>query len=150
MTGSGHDDLSSIDGLVRGMYECISGPAGPRDWDREKRFFLPGGRLMAARPGVAGGRIGEVFDVADYIESRSPFFDANDFYEVETDRRVFEFGAMAHVLSAYEGRSSPDGPANFRGINSIQLFHDGTRWWILSILWDNERPGNPMKELPGK
>jgi len=143
------NDVSSIDGVIRAMYDCISGPAGPRDWEREKHLFLPGGRLMAARPGVAGGKIGEVFDVHAYIDSRAPFFDRNDFYEVETDRRVFEFGAMAHVLSAYEGRSTPDGPANFRGINSIQLFDDGTRWWVLSILWDNERTGNPMKKLPG-
>src|SRR5215831_16464852 len=100
------DDVSSIDGVIRAMYDCISGPAGPRDWEREKRLFLPGGRLMAARPGVAGGKIGEVFDVHAYIDSRAPFFDRNDFYEVETDRRVFEFGAMAHVLSSYEGRST--------------------------------------------
>ena len=28
-----------------------------------------------------------------------------------------------------------------RGVNSIQLFHDGARWWIVSVLWDNERDG---------
>ena len=33
-----------------------------------------------------------------------------------------------------------------RGINSIQLFHDGDRWWVVSVLWDNERPGNPLPE----
>ena len=26
-------------------------------------------------------------------------------------------------------------------INNIQLFWDGSRWWVMSILWDNERPG---------
>ena len=33
-----------------------------------------------------------------------------------------------------------------RGINSIQLFYDGTRWWVLSVFWDNERPDQPIPE----
>jgi len=28
-----------------------------------------------------------------------------------------------------------------RGVNSIQLFHDGERWCVVSVLWDNERAG---------
>ena len=27
------------------------------------------------------------------------------------------------------------------GINSIQLFNDGKRWWVMNIMWDAERPG---------
>jgi len=140
-------DVASIDGILRAMYECVSGPAGPRNWARERKLFLPGGRLMAARPGPAGGAIGEVFDLDGYIASRSPFFEKNDFYEIEVARRTFEFGGMAHVLSAYEGRRSPGEAAFLRGVNSIQLFHDGARWWVLAILWDNERPGNPLPDL---
>jgi len=30
------------------------------------------------------------------------------------------------------------------GINSIQLFNDGTRWWVVGVLWDNERPDKPI------
>jgi len=30
-----------------------------------------------------------------------------------------------------------------RGINSIQLYNDGKRWWILSVFWQSEN-----KELP--
>jgi hypothetical protein len=146
-TPANDEDVASIDGIVRAIYECVSGPAGPRDWARERKLFLPGGRLMAARPGPAGGVIGEVLDVEGYIASRSAFFENNDFYEIETARRTFAFGAMAHVLSAYEGRRSPGGKPFVRGVNSIQLFHDGSRWWLLSILWDNERPENPLPEL---
>lgn len=144
------EDVASIDGILRAIYEVVSGPAGKRDWDRERKLLLPGARLMAARPGPAGGSIGEVFDIDGYIASRSPFFEDNAFYESEFARRTFVFGGMAHVLSAYEGRSAPDGAPFMRGVNSIQLFHDGSRWWVLSILWDNERPGNPMPEWAGR
>jgi hypothetical protein len=30
------------------------------------------------------------------------------------------------------------GPRSSRGINSLQLFWDGDRWWIASMLWDTE------------
>lgn len=140
-------DVASIDGIVRAIYECVSGPAGPRDWARERKLFLPGGRLMAARPGPAGGAVGEVFDIDGYIASRSPFFEKNDFYQIEVARRTFEFGGMAHVLSVYEGRRSPGEAPFLRGVNSIQLFRDDDRWWVLSILWDNERPGTPLPDL---
>jgi len=31
-----------------------------------------------------------------------------------------------------------------RGINSIQLFNDGTRWWIVSVYWQAETPTLPL------
>jgi hypothetical protein len=38
-----------------------------------------------------------------------------------------------------------------RGINSIQLFNDGKRWWIVSIYWQQENANAtiPEKYLPG-
>ena len=37
-----------------------------------------------------------------------------------------------------------------RGINSIQLYSDGARWWILTVLWQAESPTNslPSEYLP--
>ena len=29
-----------------------------------------------------------------------------------------------------------------RGINSIQMFNDGSRWWLVTIFWDSERDDN--------
>jgi len=139
-------DLGSIDGVVREMYETISGPAGERDWDRERRLFVPGARLVPGRtiPELAGGE--RVLDVEGYIASRAPYFASHDLWEVELARDVFEFGHYAAVLSSYEARAAPDGPPTFRGLNSLQLTHDGRRWWIVSLVWDNERPGLALPE----
>lgn len=135
-------DAVSIDAIVNAMYESISGPAGkPRQWERDRALHHPGARLIPTRPLEGGGAVADVFDLDGYMVSRKPFFAANDFFEIEIGRREFRFGSIAHVLSAYEGRKSPGGELVKRGINSIQLFHDGTRWWIMSILWDNEREG---------
>ncbi len=67
-----------------------------------------------------------------------------DFFEFEIGRKVRQFGNMANIWSAYETRTSPDGPAVARGINSIQVYHDGERWWITSFAFDRESPSNPL------
>lgn len=91
-------------------------------------------------------RIGQL--MADMYESISgpdvtPFLAEADFYEVETARTIRVFGNMGHVWSVYEARRAPADPvAERRGINSIQVYRDHTgRWWVLSMVWDNERPG---------
>lgn len=137
-------DVESIDGIVTAIYDVISGPAGERDWDRERSLFLPGARLVPTRPLPEGGAVAEVLDVEGYIASRAPIFAAQGVWETEIARQVFQFGNFAHVLSSYQlRRSSPAGGELpiVRGVNSIQLFNDGKRWWIAAVIWDNERPG---------
>jgi hypothetical protein len=142
-------DVDSIDGIVTAIYEVISGPAGERDWDRERSLYLPGARLVPTRPLPEGGAVAEVLDVEGFIASRTPMLAALGVWETEIARQVFVFGNLAHVLSSYElRRSSPAGGElpTVRGVNSIQLFNDGKRWWIAAVIWDNERPGVALPE----
>ena len=65
----------------------------------------------------------------------------------ETARRVETYGHIAHAWSTYESRHKAEDPEPFaRGINSIQLMHDGARWWIVTIFWEAETPENPIPE----
>jgi len=140
-------DAVSIDSLIHAMYETISGPKGqPRQWERDRALHHPKALLIPARQ-ATGGPAGGVFAFDEFVATRAPFFDANDFYEIEIARKEFRFGAIAHVLSFYEARKAPGGELLRRGVNSIQLLHDGERWWVMSVLWDNEREG---VELPGE
>jgi len=64
------------------------------------------------------------------------------FFEDEIGRVQEEFGPVVHLFSTYQSRWSLDDPEPFaRGINSFQLMHDGTRWWVVTIYWTSERPG---------
>jgi hypothetical protein len=147
-----NSDVTSIDGIIRAMYESISGKAGePRQWDRDRALHHPKALLIPARQ-ASGGPGAGVFDMDGFVASRGPFLEANDFYEVEIGRREFRFGAIANVLSSYEARTAPApaGKVLRKGVNSIQLMHDGERWWIMSTLWDNERDGVELpKDLAG-
>lgn len=66
-------------------------------------------------------------------------------------RRSERFGSIMHVFSTYASRHEAKDPEPFeRGINSFQLFFDGTRWWIVTIYWEAESAGIkiPAEFLP--
>ena len=142
-------DVESIDAIIAATYDVISGPAGKqRDWDRERSLFYPSARLMPTAT-VAGRNDVElapqILDVESYIARVEPLFAKSGFYETEIARRVESFGSIAHVWSTYESRRDPSDPEPFmRGINSIQLFNDGRRWWVLSIYWQHESTQQPL------
>jgi hypothetical protein len=146
-------DVSSMDAIVAALYDVISGPAGQaRDWDRMRSLFAPGGRLIPSVPGEHGATA-RVLDVDGYIERVRPTFERTGFFEREIARKTEAFGNIAHVFSTYESRHAPADAAPFaRGINSIQLLKDGDRWWVVTVFWDAERPGNtlPAQYLPKK
>ena len=146
------DDVTSIDGIIAAAYDVISGPAGQkRDWERERTLFAPGARLIPTGPAPTGGGhdssnpAPQILDVEAYIARVEPYFAKEGFYETEIARVTEQFGRIAHVWSTYESRHSPNDPEPFmRGINSFQLFHDGKRWWILSVYWQHENDQHPL------
>jgi hypothetical protein len=144
-------DVESIEAIIAAAYDVISGPAGKkRDWNRERSLFISGARLIPTA--VDAGRndvdlAPQILDVAAYIARVERYFATTAFYEKEVARRVEQFGQIAHVWSTYESRHDPSDAAPFmRGINSIQLFNDGSRWWILSIYWQHESPQHAIPE----
>ena len=144
-------DVESIDAIIAATYDVISGPAGKkRAWNRERSLFVPGARLIptATVPGKTDVDLAPlVLDVEGYIARVEPLFEKEGFYEKEIARRVEQFGRIAHVWSTYESRHDPSEPEPFmRGINSIQLFNDGKRWWILSIYWQHESKQHPLPQ----
>ena len=83
----------------------------------------------------------------DYIERSGPWLVENGFFEVEVARKEDHFGNICQVFSTYESyRSKTDDKPFMRGINSIQLQFDGTRWWIVNIYWTPETPDNPIPQ----
>jgi len=142
-------DVASIDAIITAAYDSISGPAGQkRDWARERSLFYPGARLIpTAKPDESNNLAPEMLDVDGFIARVEPYFAEHGFYEKEIARRTEQFGQLAHVWSTYESRHNSDDPKPFmRGINSIQLFYDGSRWWIVTIYWQQESPEHPIPE----
>lgn len=140
------DDVKSIDGLITALYEVISGPAGPRDWDRFSSLYKEEA-TMGAISEAEDGTLKYVAMTADqYIDRNDEYFKKNGFWEEEIGREVFRFGEIATVQTAYHIKSGKEGKVIHRGINSVQLVYDQDRWWITNITWNNEREGNFIPE----
>lgn len=145
--------LDTLDGVLGALYGSISRPAGAEpDWATFRGLFVPGaGRLTPILPAPQQeGRPVDawqprVHTVEEFIERSAPYYRTQGFFEREVHREVHRFGQMAQVFSTYESRRAAGDPEPFqRGINSIQLVHDGRRWHILSILWQAEDEGRPI------
>ena len=149
MPNANPNDVASIDAIVRATYDGISGPAGEkRDWERERSLFYPGARLIpTAKPGANDGLAPQMLDVDGFIARVEPYFAEHGFFEKEIARRTEQFGHIAQVWSTYESRYNADDTEPFiRGINTIQLFYDGDRWWIVNIYWQQESAEDPIPE----
>jgi hypothetical protein len=139
-------DVASPDAILAAVYEVISGSAGQaRDWDRFRSLYLPGARLVPTGPKKeGGGSFARTYTPDEYIARATPFFEKEGFYEKEAGRRMERYGNIVQVFSTYESRHDPKEAPFARGINSFQLFFDGTRWWVVTVFWQAETPENPI------
>jgi hypothetical protein len=141
-------DVESVDAIMAAVYDVISGPAGQaRDWDRWRSLFIPEARLIAASQNPDGGVRYRAMTPEEYVQSSGPFLEETGFFEEEIGRTQEECGPVVHLFSAYQSKRTLDDPEPFaRGINSFQLFHDGSRWWVVTIYWTSERPDLPIPQ----
>jgi len=138
-------DVASPDAALAALYDVISGPAGQaRDWDRFRNLFAPGARLVPAAPRKDGAPP-PALSPEDYVQRASAGFAKAGFFEREVARASERYGTILHAWSTYESRHAREDAAPFaRGINSIQLMQHAGRWWVVTVLWDQERPDNPL------
>lgn len=144
-------DVSTIDGIIKAFYETISGPKGqPRQWSRDRTLYIQGVRFIQINK--SGDRIRPgIMRYMDYVNGTNEYLVKDGFTEREINRVTQRFGNIAQVASTYEWQTD-DKKATGRGINIIQLFFDGTRWWISGATWEEERKDNPIPKqfLPKK
>ena len=144
-------DVSSMDAIIKAVYDVISGPADQqRDWNRMRSLFVPGARLIAVHTGNDSPNVARVLSVEDYIRLAEPLMAKKGFFERESHRTVERFGDIAQVFSTYESRYvATDAKPFERGINSFQLMFDGQRWWVVTIYWQGENPDRPIPKQYG-
>lgn len=144
---------TTIAEVMTTLYESISGPPGGQDWERDREIYHP--RCVLVRTRIEEGQpVAYPFSFDEFVASTIPLLAGRSFYEIEIGRKVEVFGQIAHVFSCYDAHEEPGHPdiqarPDFRGVNMIHLWNDGIgddgkpngRWWIMGIIWDNERPG---------
>jgi hypothetical protein len=140
-------DVASADAIIAALYDANTVMVDRKqDADRFRSLFVPGARLMptAGPPQGGGSALIRVQTVDDYVRQASSGPPRHGFSEREIARTSEAFGNIMQVFSTYESHRDSTDAHPGRGINSIQLFNDGTRWWVVGVLWDNERPDKPI------
>lgn len=139
-------DVQSVDAIIAALYDVITGePNSPRDWERFKYLFKPEARLIPTRKDDKGELTIKALSPDEYVQlfqSRIP----TGFFEKELSRKTESYGTVTHVFSTYETKEKKDGPVTNRGLNSIQLFKDKDRYYIITIFWCAESMGFPLPE----
>ncbi|HTQ09736.1 MAG TPA: hypothetical protein VMI31_06660 [Fimbriimonadaceae bacterium] len=150
-TNAKPEDVKSIDSIVAALYSSISDPtASKMSWDRFESLFTDSGRLIAVGAREDDAIIHGI-SPAEYVKLSGPYIEQEGFSERELARKTEQFANIAQVVSTYESKLKGSDKPLERGINLIQLFNDGKRWWIVSVTWQKEDEDNPLpaKYLPG-
>lgn len=146
------ENVLTIDSTINTLYSVISGEKKEkRDWALFKFLFYPDAKLIASGKNDESKPQVKYMKPDDYIKSSGKWLVENGFIEKEIHRKVDAFGNMAQVFSTYEAYFSKKDESPFmRGINSIQLFNDGKRWWIVNVYWAQETKRNliPIEYFP--
>lgn len=136
------DDTKSIDAIVKAIYESITFPEGEEpNLERFRHLFAPHASFIRITP--EGMIKTEVEGFISSFKERIKSGKLKSFTESEISRRTNVYAHIAQVFSVYEKIMNPHDQSNpVRGINSLQLYHDGERWWISSITWEDEQSNN--------
>jgi hypothetical protein len=146
------EDVGTINGMIKAYYEVVCGPAGqPRDWARDRTLYIPDLRFVQVEPDARGNLAPRIMTHQQFADGAREL-EKRGFFEKEIHRVTQRFGPIAHVWSTYESREKENGPVIQRGINSIELFWDGKRWWIANAIWTDETKDNPIPKeyLPNR
>lgn len=146
-------DVESLDAIVTALYDSISFEQGKLpNWERFCSLFEPTAVMVRVDPQLTAIPAREreqpavrVSSIDDYVARTTTAIESGAlpaFCERELNRRTEVFADLAQVFSTYE-RSAEAGELR-RGINSMQLVKDGSRWWIVSLSWSDECEDGPL------
>ncbi|HVO56599.1 MAG TPA: hypothetical protein VMT51_02775 [Dongiaceae bacterium] len=148
------EDVSTIDGIIKAYYEVVSGPAEkPREWGRDATLYMPGIRFIELSEDASGKVSAHSMSHQEFVDSFESALHGKAFYEREVHRITHRAGNAVQVLTTSEHFTAPGGPVLGHSVDNLQLYWDGTRWWIASdSIWSVERADRPLPAefLPAK
>jgi hypothetical protein len=140
-------DVRTIDGVMHAFYEVVNiGPDEPRQWSRDRTLYSPWLRFVALGKSPSGRAETQIWTHQELVDATEPLI-RQGFHEREIHRTERRYDRLAHIDSTYEVVFGPERKRS-RGVNSLELYFDGERWWIASAMWQSEDPDHPLpKEL---
>jgi hypothetical protein len=139
------EDVKSVDAIITAYYDTLSAEKDEeRNWGRFLSLFADDARFVSVRT-VRDRTSAMSLTPEQFVQFNQSYFAGSGYHESEVNRVTEEFGNIAHAFSTYASRHTVADEAPYsRGINSIQLMTNGERWWIVTVMWDYERPGDGL------
>jgi hypothetical protein len=138
------DDVASVEGIMRAFYEVVNvAPDAPRQWGRDRTLYSPWIRFVATGKSPSGRPEVVSWTQQQLVDATEPLI-REGFREREIHRVERRYGHIVHIDSTYETFIGLETPKRSRGVNSIELYFDGTRWWIASVMWQSEDAEHPI------
>jgi hypothetical protein len=139
------DEVATLDGIIKAYYDVVTVKKGEKiSYERDSLLHAVGAVAGMAQYDKDGKVALKIISLREFHLQSDSTLEADGFYEKEISRKVEQFGAVYHVWSTYETKKTKEGPVVERGINSIQLYYDGKRFWILSWFFDSETKERPI------
>ena len=141
-------DVATPEAVMEALYASIQRAPGERyDWDRNLSLFLPTARLIPNTEQTGGAFVAHT--PVGFMETVEAFTvvggpDDKGFQEEQIAATVERFGDVAHVFSTYRKHFWNDATILGRGVNSVQMVWSEGRWWITSVVWDEEAGAGPL------
>jgi hypothetical protein len=132
---------ATLDELIKAIDAAVSGP-GNQDRTCFRELFTENARLIPIRVAADGTAAPRILTVQDWIDAVAKRGSAV-FYEHQIKVKTETWAHLAHLWSTYT-TENPDGRPVDRGINSIQAVFDGKSWKVIEILWQAEKPTEPV------
>ena len=133
------DEVGTLDGIIKAYYEVVSVKIGEKiSYQCDSMLHSPNALVGLPGKDENGKFKMNLVSLKKYHQLADAGLEKEGFYENEISRKTENFGAIYHVWSTYESKKVITGPVIERGINSIELYFDGTRFWITSWSFDNE------------
>jgi uncharacterized protein DUF4440 len=129
--------------MTAALYRVVSVAPAERDWEALRPLYHREARLVRTGVDADGTPFVRVFTLDAYIENIRQLLDGETrFSEVEIAQESVVFGNVARLTSVYEFTwQTPQETRRGRGVNFFTLVREAGQWRVMSIVWDNERPG---------
>ena len=131
------DNVGSLDGIIKAYYDVVTIKKGEKiNFERDSLLHIAGVRVGSAGIDAKGNPILQYTSLREFHRQSDAYMEKNGFWEHETLRSVQHIQNIYHVWSSYVSAYTPGGKTIAQGVNSIELFFDGKRYWILGWFYD--------------
>jgi hypothetical protein len=139
------DNVSTLDGIMKAYYDVVEVKKGGKiNYERDSLIHWPNVNVGSEGIGKNGKSVFHYMSLKEYHRRSDASLEKDGFYEKEIFRKVENFGGFYHVWSTSELRNEPGGPMIERSVNSVELYFDGTRFWIMGWFSASESKQNPI------